>query len=376
MNLQNTIIDLKNMRIKTKLLLYIVASVAILMALTTYVTVNNVMEQEISAAHEEAESVSKQYAYKYDSDMRSNLLMAQTLGNTMEKYESSDREEINSILKNMLEEEQDVLGIYVGYEPNAFDGKDSEYANTQGHDSTGRFIPYWSRMSGSVGLDALAGYETDEYYQVPKSTEDDVILEPFVYDGVMMVSYLSPIMKEGEFAGIAGVDVSLNYIDEEVSQVSIFDTGYAFMVSNSGILMSHPTEKEWVGTKSLNEFERPEIKQMAADIKNGVGGNRETIDPTTGKEVYMAYQPVETADFSFILTIPKEEMLAGAMQLRNELILISMIAILAMAGVAFLIARSITKPIENIVDDFKQIASEALDGKLDRKAETNIGIDF
>ena len=368
--------DFNKMNINTRLILYIVISVTILMSVSTYVIVDKVTEQEIAGAYSEAESVSRSYAYQYDSDMRSNQLLAQTLANTMENYESGSREEVNAILKELLEEDRGLLGTYVAYEPDAFDGQDSDFVGEEGHDSTGRFIPYWSRTEGSVALDPLAGYETDDYYQLPKSLERKVILEPFMYDGTMMISYISPIIKNGDFIGIAGADVSLDYIDEEVSKITVYDTGYAFMVSNTGMFMSHPTEKKWIGTKYLSDIGNPEMDTMANNIEKGIGGYIELTDPTTGKEVTMVYYPVETADFAFVLTIPQEEILANAMELRNELIIISIIAILAMAGIAYLIARSITKPIENIVDDFKKISNDALEGKLDRKADTNVGVDF
>ncbi|MDY0386135.1 MAG: methyl-accepting chemotaxis protein [Methanolobus sp.] len=373
---RGTKMDFKKINIKTKLLLYIALSITILMAASTYIIVDKVTEQETSAAYREVESVASSYAYQYDRDMRANQLLAQTLSNTMENYESGNRDEISAVLKGLLEDNPGLVGSYVGYEANAFDGKDAEFAGTEEHDSTGRFIPYWNRLAGSAVLDPLAGYETDDYYQAAFTSQEDVILEPFIYDGVMMVSYVSPIIRDGEAIGIAGVDVSTNYVDEAASEVSIFDTGYAFMVSNSGMFMSHPTEKEWIGTKSLNEFDNPEINKMADEIKNGVAGSIEVIDPTTGKEVLMAYHPIETSDFSFVLVVPQEEMLAGAMELKKQLILISIIAIIAMAGIAFLIARAITKPIENIVDDFKNISNDTLEGRLDRRADTNVGIDF
>ena len=73
---------------------------------------------------------------------------------------------------------------------------------------------------------------------------------------------MSPLFfKNGEFKGIGGVDVSLEYVDDVVSRVHTFDTGYAFMVSNSGILLSHPVRKDWIGKKSLSDFEDKEIRE-------------------------------------------------------------------------------------------------------------------
>ena len=47
------------------------------------------------------------------------------------------------ILFETLKNNPDILGVYTLWEPNAFDGLDSQYANTDGNDATGRFIPYW-----------------------------------------------------------------------------------------------------------------------------------------------------------------------------------------------------------------------------------------
>ena len=110
--------------------------------------------------------------------------------------------------------------------------------------------------------------------------------------------------------------------------------------------------------------------------KTGLGGHLESIDPTTGKTVIMFYEPVETGNFAFVLVVPKEEMLAGVTDLRNRLLIISAISILFMAALAYMIARSVTGPIDEIVDDFKNIARNAVKGELGVRADTDVGIDF
>lgn len=191
-----------------------------------------------------------------------------------------------------------------------------------------------------------------------------------------MVSYDSPIIRDGEFVGIAGVDVSLQYIDEVVGEIKAFDTGYAFVTGNTGILVSHPEYKDRMGTHKLYDFGIDEISAAADDIKQGKGGSVETIDPATGKEVIMFYEPVKTGNYSFVLVVPKEEMLAGVTKLRNTLVIISAISIAFMALVSYMIAISITSPINEIVRNFRDIAWDAVNGKLDTRADTDVEIDF
>ncbi|TGC09038.1 histidine kinase [Methanolobus halotolerans] len=364
------------MPIKAKLTLYIVIGVFLVLAASTAVSISTVIAQERELAYQQSVEMGRHYANQFDGDMKANMAIANTLARTMEMYQSADREEVNNILENVLEEYPSLTGVYVGYEENAFDNRDSEYAGTPGHDQTGRFVPYWNTINGPISVEPLVFYDEQDYYQLPEKTKMSVVTEPYFYQGIFMVSFDSPIFRDGEFVGIAGVDVSLEYIDEEVSDIRAFDTGYAFVTGNTGIIVSHPEYKDRMGTQTLYDFDIPEISEAADDIREGKGGSLETVDPATGKEVVMFYEPVKTGNYSFVLVVPKEEMYAGATYLRNRLMVISAISIAFMAAISYLIAVSITTPINNIVNNFRDIANDAVNGKLDTRAETDVEWDF
>ena len=365
-----------NTPLRTKLILYTVLGVFIILTASTAVIINTVTVQEEKLAYQQSVEMSSNYANKFDADMKANFAIARSISTTMSSYETKNRTEAMLILENLLIDNPHLLGTYVAFEPDAFDGKDAEYINASGHDATGRFVPYCNKMKGNMTVESLLHYEESDYYQIPRTTKEGVLTEPYFYEGIFMVSYVSPIMKQGKFAGIGGVDVSLEYVDDVVSKVRTFETGYAFMVSNHGVLLSHPTHKNWIGKKNLYDFGGKEIRKASYDIEKGAGGHLETVDPTTGKTVIMFYEPVETGNFSFVLVVPKEEMLAGITDLQNRLLFISAISILFMAALAYTIARSITKPLDEIVEDFKNIAQNAVKGELGVRADTNVGIDF
>ncbi|MDY9926087.1 histidine kinase dimerization/phosphoacceptor domain -containing protein [Methanosarcina sp.] len=365
-----------NTPLRTKMIVYTVLGVFLILTASTAVIISTVTTQEEKLAYQQSVEMASNYANQFDTDMKANLVIARTISTTMESYETADRGEALLILENLLRDNPHLLGTYVAFEPNSFDGKDLEYINAPAHDKTGRFVPYWNKINGTASVSPLLHYNTSDYYQLPKATKGDVLTEPYFYEGIFIVSYVSPIIKDGNFAGIGGVDVSLDYVDEVASSIRTFDTGYAFMVSNTGILLSHPTHKDWIGKKHLSDFEGQEIKKAALDIKNGISGRLETRDPATGKTVIMFYEPVETGDFAFVLVVPKEEMLAGVTDLRDRLLIISAISILFMAALAYMIARSVTKPINRIVDDFKSIAEDAVKGELGVRADTDVEVDF
>ena len=279
----------KNVPLKPKLVIFIVVGVFLILAVSTAVIIGTVTSQEEKLAYEKSIEMAANYANQFDAQMEANQAVARTLALTMSEYDAADREEATDILERILEENPQLIGVYLGYEPNAFDGKDREYVNAYGHDATGRFVPYCNKIEGTMTIEPLVHYDTSDYYQLPKASGKDILTEPYFYEGVFMVSYDSPIFKDGEFAGIAGVDVPLEYVDEVASSIRTFDTGYAFMVSNTGVFLSHPTQKDWIGKKSLSDFNVEEIKDAAADIRQGIGGHIEIKDPSTAETVIMFY---------------------------------------------------------------------------------------
>ncbi|ABE51795.1 histidine kinase dimerization/phosphoacceptor domain -containing protein [Methanococcoides burtonii] len=367
----------KDISLKVKLVLYIVTGVFLILSASTFIVITTVTEQEEQLAYHDSIQNAKSFANYYNADMKANMAVAQTLAALLVRYDNADRDEINSMLEELLLENPDLLASYVAFEPNAFDGKDAEFINADtAHDETGRFIPYWNKIGGEMFVEPLVDYDTLDYYQLTKQLEQDIITEPYLYQGALIVSYDAPIVRDGEFIGIGGVDVELNYVDETVSSVKAFDTGYLFMVSNTGVLLSHPTRKDWIGMKSMTEFEIPMIEIVTEDINNGIGGHIDTIDPLTGKEVVMFYEPIETGKFAIVLVVPTEEMLAGVESLRSTLITIYTFSIIFMGAMAYLIAASFTDRINEIVVDFKKISGAAIKGDLNARANTDVEIDF
>ncbi len=328
-------------------------------------------------AYEATTQMAANYANDFNSQMRADQNIGNSLSFMMSGYSGQKRSEVSGIMKSLLENNPGIVGLSIGYEPNAFDGEDDLYVNQPGHDQTGRFIPYWNRLTGKVVLDPLVDYDTSDYYLLPKNTLADSVIEPYLYEGVLMTSYMAPILDpSGNFVGVTGVDVSLSDLDAAVKKIKVFDSGYAFLVSNTTIFVSAP-DKELIGTKTLGEFAKEkgnaELAEMAAKIQEGKTGHLSTADPFTGKKVTMFYTPVHTGKWGFVIVAPDSEMLAGVSQLRLALIVACLIGILLMAGLLWFVTKRITLPIVVISDAADQIASGDLNLTLQTGSQDEIG---
>ncbi len=366
-------LNLKNMSIKSKMMLYITVGITILLTVAGAVIVSSTTNLAEDAAYGETSQMVSSYANNVDGDMIEYLTISKTLGNTLTEQSSANRDDIDAVLEKLLAENEHLLGTYVGYEPNAFDGNDAAYVNAEGHDSTGRFIPYWSTISGKARVDPLVDYDTEDYYQLPKSTKMNLVTEPYIYEGRMLISFVSPLMVNGKFIGITGVDAALDYLDEGLEDVRIYDTGYIFIVSKEGMMMTQPENKDWIGTQNLKDFNTPEFTKMAKDINNGKAGHIDAIDPITGNDVTYFYESIETGNYAVIGKIQHSEMMAEANALRNKMILIFMLSVIIMAGIAYLIARSISQPIIKLEEASKRVADGDYSVEITKESNDEVG---
>jgi PAS domain S-box-containing protein len=350
--------------IRRKMILLLIPAIIAVLTVSTLFSLQLSSVAQKDAAYDDTLNAARANAHEFNTGMSNNLEKSQILSSVLGQNAGMTREGVLDIQHTMLEDNPQAIGIGVIFEPGAFDGQDARYANTPGFDATGRFATYWNRLNGTESLIPVVDIETSDWYTVPKRTQKEIVMEPLLYEGVLMTSYITPIIKNGTFAGTVGVDVALESIDRTVSQVQVFDTGYAFLVSNTGMFVSSP-KKEYIGRMSLDELSRvkntPGLAAMAADIREGKEGYAEMADPFTGKNVVMFYSPIQTGNWSMVLVAPTDEMLAGVAQLGTIMLLIGLFSIVVVGGIIFFVARNLSEPIVAMSRTADRIASGDLD---------------
>ncbi len=362
--------------ISTRLSLFIIPMALVVLAAIIVISVLMTTSSQKDLAYQSGLQDAQSHANGFDAQMQAAQSLARTLAQTMEKIAKDGRQETMDVLKNLLDQHQEVVATYVGYEPNTFDGEDAIFANQPGSDASGRFVPYWNRLTGNETLDVLVDMGTSDYYQLPKKTKTDNVIEPYLYQGVLMTSFVSPIIKDGNFLGIAGVDKSLSSLDQEIKQIKTYDTGYSFLVSNTGIFISAP-DISLIGTKTLADIAKDkgnaEFVKMAADIKAGKESYIQTTDPFTGKNVAMFYSPVRTSEWGLVSVVPLDEMMASVNRLQLTLILVGILGIILLAGLVYIVTKAFAKPIIAVSRAAGQIAAGDLDIHLDIRQKDEIG---
>jgi len=346
--------------IRNKLTFGVGMAVIVAFSAIIIVSISMATKQEEQLTFEKMEQLTQRYANEVNSQLTDFLTVSQIITYTMWEYDykNPSREIINATLKTILKEKQGILATYVAYEPDAFDGKDYDFISKNGSDEKGRFVPYWARSNGSISVSPLVGMDTDDWYQVPFKNQEFTVFEPFVYEGVLMVSFVNPIIVNNKSIGVAGCDVGLGYLNDYINQVNVFQSGYGMLVSNTGIFMSHPQDKALIGVKKLSDirFAGDQTSRLLDDIKNGKTGSFEFVDPVTGKKSMLFFAPTRIGDYSFVAVAPIEEILAGVNKLKNTLILLALLTIAIVAAIMWFLVGAIIKPVNGVVNGIKDIA--------------------
>ncbi len=356
------------MKLRTKMLVLILGTVILIFGSISSFILFKTYSINTKLSNDIAESKSNEYAAKMENYLDKHFDVARTVSNSLEGLKDKellDRKVVNVMLKEVLGENQDLLGIWTCWEPNAFDGKDSEYANTSNHDETGRFIPYWYRSNGKIEIASLVDYDVEgagDYYLNSLKSGQEEILEPFSYEingnKILMTSLTVPILHNGKPVGVAGVDISLSKLQEVTLQLQLYETGFGRLVSNNGIILTHPDETR-IG-KRMGEFENESGEEILTKFNKGEFFTQSAYSNVLDKDVFKTYSPVfagETKNpWVFGAVIPQDEMMAESRAVFITVIIAIFIGLTALAIIIFLVIAKIVKPIVEIAKHSEKIA--------------------
>lgn len=376
------------MKIKTKLIVF----VGILVLLAFGVTISFVSIKAGNMAEEFAENLSEEMAYRYGASIQTDLELAmdtaRTLAHTFEgikKNKNPDRKIMDSILKQVLEQNPNFLGVWTCWEPNALDGKDHEFVNTPGHDGTGRYIPYWNRGSGTINLEPLLDYETADgsgYYVPVKKSGVESIIEPYLYkiggQEVLLTSVVVPIKLEGKVIGVAGIDMTLTLFQELAETIKPYETGYAFIMSNSSIMVAHP-DPQAIGKDAVQRQPQEVQDAFREAVQKGEKYTFYKTSIVKGTKNYFVVTPISigktVTPWSFAVSVPQDTVRRQSRNLTYSIVSISVVALILFGVVMILISNSIVRPIRRVVEGLKDIAEGEgdLTKRLDIKSSDEIG---
>jgi hypothetical protein len=261
-------------------------------------------------------------ALKVETSNVEALTVAKTMAIAQESGLFGKRTESRHYAKKILEAYPQFTGAYFAYEPNA-DQDDQAYLRQVGTDhggldANGRFLPYWFREikdPSTITLKPLMDMETSLYYQGVKdkylsgAQEKSLVTEPYVYEGKMIIEHVYPVVIEGTFVGIAGVDRALTDLHALLQGLKPYQTADLMLLSRLGNVIA-ATMDPGLHTKPLNETSYQDILNAFYQNKTGRPNVGVLTDPVDGKTCVYGGVPIQTGDWTLVMRVSEAEMLS------------------------------------------------------------------
>ncbi|KFZ37846.1 chemotaxis protein [Shewanella mangrovi] len=277
--------------------------------------------------------------FEHALDITQTLASSFDLVHSNARHVDMSRDEVNHILYNVLTQYKDLNGTYSCWEPNALDGRDADFTGgTDGsHTETGRFTPYWTRnAAGNIAVQALVEYDTDAkhpngvlkggWYSGPKATLQPSVLDPIPYvvqgKQVWLATISSPIVENGEFYGVVGVDYDLNFVQQLTTklQKELYNgTSEVTIVSYQGLVVASSQQPDKIGQPLAQVLGNDAAQQAIERIQQGKAVLNDDKQTQTMKVVAPIIMGKTGKPWAIMIDVPKAEVLAEAMALGNEL---------------------------------------------------------
>ena len=349
-------------KLQTKMLVFIlVPTILFFIGLGTYIslTVHTMTIKEAEASLEtHGELLAGELGLELEQSVAALQTLSQSFGALLESGSTLSRDDANIMMQQLLTNNPNILASWMFWESNAFDGKDADFANTPGHDETGRFLPIWSKEAdGRFVVEPVTDYqEPSDLWASLKAVLDSgeyALWEPFMYEinnqDVFITSIVVPVLVNGKAVGLTAVDMELNTLNELVSQFTFYDTGFAGLLSNEGTIISH-RENDLIGN---NYFDSVAMKGIANtdEVKNAVQqGQQKRIEgfsEISHEDVYRLFSPVHVygvqTPWSALLIAPLDEVKKEATGITTKILISSFIIITLLATIIFFVTRNITQ---------------------------------
>jgi phosphoserine phosphatase RsbU/P len=172
-------------------------------------------------------------------------------------------------------------------------------------------LAVWPYSNKTLSNTAPFSYKDMPYYSLAKQKKKTVWSGPYLDGkGDYAITVTTPFFRGDEFAGIAGMDVSLDPIYSDLS--SLKGRGYPFIMDSSGLIIYRPKNKPENDLKdlfvadNLLESTNIEIRALGKDmLKERFGSNVVGLGDGDG---YVAFSRIAALGWIICIAYPAEEM--------------------------------------------------------------------
>lgn len=349
--------------LKTKIVVMIILSTLTISTIVGVVLMNN----SYDAYELEAVDKLQHLTYLFASEFNQELNLVEHLADEAELvvsalfdfdalnkevfYMDNFKETIDPVIKRIAEKGASTQSAYVFFLP-SLDGR--------AHDVWYADLDYVGQVTRQDEFEASyydAFIPGREWFFVPTQTGRPYWTAPYegnanYDDHIIYISYTKPIFVNHQIIGVAGADYHFNLLKEDISNISLYETGYAFLINENGDILVHDTLEDM---DNLDVYREGEYKWLNDKMLTQDSDTvfYEWID---GEKKLMSFKRLSNG-WTFGVSVKVEEVFVWYAELKVFLIVLTLMLLLSLSILAYRMGLYITKDLSALKDHVQVIGA-------------------
>lgn len=332
--------------------------ISLFLIFTAFIAITRILFSHIMMenAQETVSHLANETTYQIENRLTSVVNISRTIL-TLYRYDHFERNKLDSILHDWVYEFENLEAITIAYAPSYHQ---EGYSRTIFH-SHNRAV--YQELHP-------ADYQYLDWFQIPFELKSKYWTEPW-YDATAtqetVISYCLPLFAEGKCVGIMRLDTKLSALQKIVSPLKLKHSGYAFLVSSIGTIITHPADSLIFNESIFSLAEATNDKNLRQIGKKMINGNIDFVrlqDNAFFGDSWLYYCPLLTNNWSLGIIIPHKDVVGYLNLLLIIQTLFSIIIFLTISFIVYYRTLSVSRPIRLFTEVAERIGQGDFDAKL------------
>ena len=366
-------------RVAGRLLLFAGIPIVLILVVVGFTSFQRTGEYVRAAVEQQVLDAARWAAFDLADENLQAVTAARMLAKAAESGFYGDRAKSLDLARRVLVDTPAFQAVYFGWEPGGGDATAlAAGVAPSSMDEAGRFLPYWHRDTGAsagIILEPLVGMETPDslYYRETERLFEEtgiatsVVTKPYTYQGVPLIEQTHPIVIDGRFMGIAGVDRSLAGLQSRLQMIQsgLGEESDLFLLTR-GLFIATTVDAGQMETDRLQETKVGEspyaslFDRFTQQSQTAEAFVLEAMDPVLGTVCIYAVSTVLPGDWTLVVRQPVSVVEAPARSLLTNNAIIVLVGLGVVGSILFLVARPVIDRIERSATAVQQVAEGQL----------------
>lgn len=270
-------------------------------------------------------------------------------------------DQLNQLLAKTVPLHDSTFGMGIFMEPYAYNPA-SQFVSTYGHMNNGTFT------STNEYNDPQFNYPSQDWYKIGASTSQKTVFSNPYFDEKMkasMVTVVAPYYSpDKKLMGVVTDDIELTSIQKMVSETKVGETGWSFLLDQSGVYLSHP-DKSMLMKQSIQNDPNQSLAAIGPALMAGEEGSAQFTDAHGVNTVF--YQKIPDTGWTLALVMPEVELFDSTRSLLVNLCVVSIIGLLLLVLVIHLFSTYLSK----LINKANHLSHELANGNFTASLDVN-----